>query len=92
MDLTGKKVLVVGLARTGVALTHFLTQAGARVTVTDVAQAHALAAMRAEIQNLPVVEEFGVPEPREVRRFDLILPSPGVPPELPWLEAARRRK
>lgn len=90
MDLTGKKVLVVGLARTGVALAHFLTRAGARVTITDMAQAQELAAMRQLIQNLPVEEELGVPEPRDVRGFDLILPSPGVPPELPWLEAARR--
>ena len=90
MDLTGKKVLVVGLAKTGVALTRFLTRAGARVTVTDVAPAHELAAMRSLIQDLPVAEELGVPEPRDVSGYDLILPSPGVPPELPWLEAARR--
>jgi UDP-N-acetylmuramoylalanine--D-glutamate ligase len=90
MDLTGKKVLVVGLARTGVALAHFLTRAGARVTVTDMAPAEELAEMRTLIQNLPVEEELGVPEPADIRRFDLILPSPGVPPELPWLEAARR--
>ena len=90
MDLSGKKVLVVGLARTGVALAHFLNQAGARVTVTDMAQAQELAAMRQLIHNLPVEQELGVPEPNDVHRFDLILPSPGVPPELPWLEAARR--
>jgi UDP-N-acetylmuramoylalanine--D-glutamate ligase len=90
MDLTGKKVLVVGLARTGVALAHFLSQAGARVTVTDMAQAQELAAMRQLIQNLPVEEELGVPRPHDVRGFDLILPSPGVPPELPWLEKARQ--
>ncbi len=90
MDLTGKKILVVGLARTGAALARFLTQAGARVTVTDVAKASDLTAMRAEIKDLPVAEELGVPEPRDVGRFDLILPSPGVPPELPWLEKARQ--
>jgi UDP-N-acetylmuramoylalanine--D-glutamate ligase len=90
MDLRGEKVLVVGLARTGVALAHFLTRAGARVTVTDMAPAEELAEMRTLIQNLPVEEELGVPEPADIRRFDLILPSPGVPPELPWLEAARR--
>ena len=90
MDLTGKNILVVGLARTGVALARFLTQAGARVTVTDVAKASDLAAMRADIQDLPVTQELGVPEPRDVSRFDLILPSPGVPPELPWLEKARQ--
>jgi UDP-N-acetylmuramoylalanine--D-glutamate ligase len=90
MDLAGKKVLVVGLARTGVALAHFLTQAGARVTITDMAPASELTDMRTLILNLPVEEELGVPEPAEVRRFDLILPSPGVPPELPWLAAARQ--
>jgi UDP-N-acetylmuramoylalanine--D-glutamate ligase len=90
MDLTGKKVLVVGLARTGVALTHFLVKAGARVTVTDMAPAAELAEMRAHIQGLPVAEELEVPEPVDVWRYDLILPSPGVPPELPWLEMARR--
>jgi UDP-N-acetylmuramoylalanine--D-glutamate ligase len=90
MDLTGKKVLVVGLARTGVALTHFLAQAGARVTVTDMAPAAELAEMRAHLQGLPVEEELGVPEPGDVWRYDLILPSPGVPPELPWLDGARR--
>ncbi len=91
MDLTGKKILVVGLARTGVALARFLAQAGARVTVTDVAKASDLAAMPGQIQDLPVTEELGVPsEPRDVSRFDLILPSPGVPPELPWLEQARQ--
>jgi len=90
MDLTGKKVLVVGLARTGVALTRFLAEAGARVTVTDLAPAKELAEMRALIQDLPVEEELGATQPAHVLSYDLILPSPGVPPELPWLEEARR--
>lgn len=91
MDLTGKNLLVVGLARTGVALARFLVRAGARVTITDMAPAGALAEMRAHLQGLPLTEELGVPEPADLAQYDLILPSPGVPPELPWLEAARRR-
>jgi UDP-N-acetylmuramoylalanine--D-glutamate ligase len=91
MDLTGKNILVVGLARTGVALAHFLVQSGARVTVTDMAPAAELVDMRAHLQGLPVTEELGVPEPADLKRYDLILPSPGVPPELPWLKKARRR-
>lgn len=90
MELRGKKVLVVGLARTGVALSRFLVKAGARVTVTDLAPPAELAEMRAFIQDLPVQEELGVAEPAQVLDYDLILPSPGVPPELPWLDAARR--
>jgi UDP-N-acetylmuramoylalanine--D-glutamate ligase len=34
-DLKGKKVLVVGLARSGVSLVHFLVESGAVVTVSD---------------------------------------------------------
>jgi len=81
---------VVGLARTGVALIRFLAQAGARVTVTDMAPAGELGEMRAQIHSLTVKEELGLPEPGDVLGYDLILHSPGVPPELPWLEGARR--
>ncbi|MGQ9687317.1 MAG: UDP-N-acetylmuramoyl-L-alanine--D-glutamate ligase [Desulfobaccales bacterium] len=91
MNLRGKNILVVGLARTGVALARFLVQAGARVNVTDKAPAAELAEMRAHLQGLPVQVELGLPEPVDAGRYDLILLSPGVPPELPWLEAARRR-
>ncbi|MEK6555941.1 MAG: UDP-N-acetylmuramoyl-L-alanine--D-glutamate ligase, partial [Bdellovibrionota bacterium] len=34
-ELKGKRILVVGLARTGVALAHFLVKNGALVTVSD---------------------------------------------------------
>jgi UDP-N-acetylmuramoylalanine--D-glutamate ligase len=89
MELTGKKVLVVGLARTGVALSRFLSGAGARVTVTDQDPATQLEAHRGQLQGLKVREELGVAEPRW-QGYDLILLSPGVPPELPWLAAAHR--
>ena len=35
MELKNKKILVVGLARTGVAVARFLAEQGAQVTVTD---------------------------------------------------------
>jgi len=91
MNLRGKNLLVVGLARTGVALARFLVQTGARITITDKAPAEELAEMRAHLQGLPVQVELGIPEPADIARYDLILLSPGVPPELPWLEAARRQ-
>src|SRR5512147_2280660 len=89
MELNGKKILVVGLARTGVALCRFLAAQGARVTVTDQALPAALAEPRREIADLGVVEALGVPQPRW-QGFDLIIISPGVPPEAAWLEAARK--
>ena len=38
MQINNQKILVVGLARTGVALCRFLAEQGARVTVTDQAR------------------------------------------------------
>ena len=43
MEITGKNILVVGLARTGVAVARFLARNGARVTVTDLRDELALA-------------------------------------------------
>ncbi len=91
MDLKGKKTLVVGLARTGVALARFLAVKGALVTVTDQAPAAELAEQRWDIQGFGITEELGVPQPSNTAEYDLILLSPGVPPEAPWLEEARRR-
>jgi UDP-N-acetylmuramoylalanine--D-glutamate ligase len=88
MDFKDKKILVVGLARTGAALCRFLARAGALVTVTDAAPAAELAERRAEIAGLGLTELLGVAEP-DWAGFDLIVLSPGVPPELPWLAAAK---
>jgi UDP-N-acetylmuramoylalanine--D-glutamate ligase len=88
MEFAGKNILVVGLARTGVALCRFLAEHGAKVTVTDQAPPSDLAEPRRDIQGLGVVEELGLPQPRW-QGFDAIVLSPGVPPELPWLMAAR---
>jgi len=88
MELAGKKILVVGLARTGVACARFLARAGARVTVTDQAPAPDLEEPRREILDLEIKEELGAPQPAW-RDYDLLLLSPGVPPELPWVAAAR---
>jgi UDP-N-acetylmuramoylalanine--D-glutamate ligase len=88
MELAGKNILVVGLARTGVACARFLAQAGARVTVTDMAPPGALEEPQREIQGLGIAAELGVAQP-SWQGYDLLLLSPGVPPELPWIAAAQ---
>src|SRR5208337_108363 len=92
MELHQKKVLVVGLARTGVALCRFLAAKGARVTVTDQAPPQALEEARREIAGLGVTEALGTALKKKPawRDSDLIILSPGVPPELAWLQAARK--
>ncbi len=91
MDLGGKKTLVVGLGKTGVALCRFLTARGAGVTATDSSPAAALAPALEALAALPVRLQVGVAEPAGWADQDLIVLSPGVPPELPWLQAAAAR-
>jgi UDP-N-acetylmuramoylalanine--D-glutamate ligase len=78
-ELRGKRVLVVGLARTGVATALFCAARGANVTATDARTENeigeAIAALRAA-----GVGFLG---------RDLIVPSPGVPADAPLLQAAR---
>jgi len=88
MDLRRRNILVVGLARTGVALCRFLTGQGTRVTVTDQAPPADLAEARRDLRGLEVTEVLGLAQP-PCQGYDAIVLSPGVPPELPWLDAAR---
>lgn len=90
MDLKDKKVLVVGLGKSGVSVTRFLVSKGARVTVTDLADADRLAP---SIRRLEVPVELRLGEHREADFLsaDCIVVSPGVPATLPLLASARRR-
>ena len=78
MDLQGRKVLVVGLARTGLATAGFLKGKGAAVSVTEVRPREEMKeAVRAtEAMNIPV--EWGGHRTETFLRPDLIVVSPGV--------------
>ena len=88
IELKDKKVLVVGLGRSGVAAARVAADRGARVTVTDKRDALAL---RDALAKLPVgvVQELGGHRGPTFLDADLIVLSPGVPP-LTEVEAARR--
>ena len=68
-------------------LCRFLAEKGAAVTVTDQAPPEDLSEARRDIAGLAVTEELGVAQP-DWHSYDLIVLSPGVPPELPWVRAA----
>lgn len=90
MEIGGRQILVVGLGKTGVALCRFLAARGAVVTATDRGPAASLDPALAALDNLAVAVEVGVAVPTTWRQHDLIVLSPGVPPELPWLQEAVR--
>jgi UDP-N-acetylmuramoylalanine--D-glutamate ligase len=86
-ELAGKKVLVVGLARSGIAAARFCASRGASVTVTDAAPAAKLAAAVDKLGGCAKLE-LGGHTPSSFTGADLIVMSPGVP-ELAEMQAAR---
>lgn len=92
IDLKGKRVLVVGLARTGVAVSLFAAIEGAVVTATDEKPESTLAETPAKLRTAGVALELNGHRPETFLSQDLIVVSPGVPSNLPALEAARAAK
>ncbi|GIL18488.1 MAG: UDP-N-acetylmuramoylalanine--D-glutamate ligase [Oligoflexia bacterium] len=88
-ELKDKKILVVGLAKTGVSLAHFLTKHGAQVTVTDHKSKPELAAQLEQLGDLPIKYELGGHSPKTFIQQDLVILSPGIPPHLKIFEYAR---
>ena len=89
MELKNKRVLVVGLGRSGAASAIFLQEHGAKVTVSDTRS-------EAQLQNeIPLLLDRGISietgrhGERTFRDQDLIVVSPGVPSDQPQLQHAR---
>ena len=91
IDLAGKRVLVVGLARTGVVTALFSAGYGATVTATDERPEAELTETAAKLRAAGVKLELGGHNPDSFANQDLIIVSPGVPAKLPALELARAR-
>jgi UDP-N-acetylmuramoylalanine--D-glutamate ligase len=91
VDLEGKRVLVVGLARTGTVVSIFCSAYGAHVTAIDEKPETELAATAEKLRAAGVKLEFGATLPELFVNQDLIIVSPGVPAKLPNLELARKR-
>ena len=87
MDVKNKKVTVVGLGRTSMALVRLLLREGALPFVTDASNIAALQPMKEELEELGVPYECGGHSDRAFRDAAVVIPSPGVPPAI---EAIRR--
>jgi UDP-N-acetylmuramoylalanine--D-glutamate ligase len=85
IELKGKKVLVVGLGKSGLAAALFLRRRGAHVTVSDVRSAEALAKDIPALLEEGIMVEAGGHGLLTFRRQDLIVVSPGVPLNTPEL-------
>jgi UDP-N-acetylmuramoylalanine--D-glutamate ligase len=89
MELKDKRVLVVGLGKSGVASALFLKAHGARVTVSDTKSGDELRNEIPALLDHGITVETGGHGERTFRGQDLIVVSPGVPVDLPMLVQAR---
>ena len=89
MDLANKRVLVVGLGKSGVASALFLKAHGARVTVSDSKPEDQLSEEIPVLLDHGITVETGGHGDRTFRGQDLIVVSPGVPVDAPPLVQAR---
>jgi UDP-N-acetylmuramoylalanine--D-glutamate ligase len=90
-ELRGKRVLVVGLARTGIATALFCAARGANVTATDARTENDIGEAIAPLRTASIRLELGGHREDTFLEQDLIVPSPGVPADAPLLQAARAK-
>jgi UDP-N-acetylmuramoylalanine--D-glutamate ligase len=88
MDVSGRRVVVVGGARSGVAAARLLAARGAHVTLTDVRPAIEEAS---SLREAGIAVELGAHDADTLSAADLVVLSPGVPPGQAAIEAARQR-
>ena len=91
MELNGKRVLVVGLGKSGTASALFLKAHGARVTASDSKTFDQFSKEIPLLLDHGIVVETGGHGERTFQEQDLIVVSPGVPVDAPPLVQARAR-
>ena len=90
MDVKGKRVLVVGLGKSGIASALFLADRGARVAVSDTKSKAELHHEIPQLLDHGIVVEAGYHGERTFKEQELIVISPGVPADVPQLLQARQ--
>jgi UDP-N-acetylmuramoylalanine--D-glutamate ligase len=90
MAYANQRVAIIGLGREGTALAKFLSQHGAKVTVSDMKSEEALRDRIEELKALPIRYVLGG-HPDELLDIDIMFVSPGVPRDIPILLEAQRR-
>jgi len=89
VELAGKQVVVVGLARSGIAAARLCARRGARVVATDRKTKEQLPAEALSLEREGVRLELGGHRRETLRQAAVVVVSPGVPSTLAELESAR---
>jgi UDP-N-acetylmuramoylalanine--D-glutamate ligase len=89
----GKRIIIIGAARQGIALARFLSARGAKVVLNEQRSAETMAPLMSSLKSeLPGVEWVCGGHPLSLLEgADMVCPSGGVPLELPLIQEAVRR-
>ena len=88
MEYNGKKALVCGMARSGIAAAKLLNRRGARVTLQDMKKREEISADVLALEGEGIVLYTGANPDEIACAQDLIVLSPGIPCDLPFIAAA----
>ena len=89
MDYNQKKVLVVGMARSGVAAAQLLRACGADVTVNDSKSEEELGSQLSPLEGLQLTRRFGCGAMELLEGQDCLVISPGIPDTTPFVVKAK---
>lgn len=93
MDFKNKKVLIIGMARSGVAAAQLLVKLGANIYLYDSMSIESLSPdLRSNIDKLNYVDLFSKDPIAYIKDMDALIMSPGVPLDLPFIKEAYRLK
>ncbi len=91
MDLNGVEVAVIGLGASGYAAARLAAERGGDVYVSETRTNDAAAALGADLGNAGVDVELGRHDVERVAHAELVVASPGIPPDAPVLRALAER-
>lgn len=91
MDFSNKKVLVCGMARSGIAAAKLLQKSGAKVILQDLKKREQLLTVISELENTEIEILTGKNPDDIICSMDLVVLSPGIPADLPFLKNAAEK-
>jgi len=90
-DLAGKRLVILGLARQGIALARYASEAGAEIVISDLRSREQLQASMAPLDGLDISYVFGEHPMSLLEGTDILAISGGVPADIPLVKAAQDR-
>lgn len=91
MDFENKKVLVSGVAKSGISAAYLLKKLGADVTIQDAKTEDKLGQVVNDIRNSGISLYLGANPDDIIENMDMLVMSPGVPTDLPFVNKAREK-